>query len=56
MVIELLRCRGLSELIKITSLNKEESEALMNIAKALSYFVGERMYGYVDMLANAYPE
>lgn len=40
--------------VRIGSLSDEELEALRNVAKALSYFVRNRVYSYIDRLANAF--
>lgn len=40
--------------MKIVELSDEERKAIVNVARALSYFARERAYGYIDRLANAF--
>ncbi|MEM4971889.1 MAG: hypothetical protein QXE01_11640 [Sulfolobales archaeon] len=42
--------------LKISSLSDEERRALLNIARALSYFARERAYGYIDRIANSFSQ
>jgi len=46
--------RGVCLSTLLTSLNDRDKKAIYNVAKALSYFVKERAYGYIDRLANAF--
>jgi len=40
--------------LRISSLSEEERRAVLNIARALSYFARERAYGYIDRIANSF--
>jgi len=42
--------------VRISSLSDEERRAIMNIARALSYFARERAYGYLDRIANSFSQ
>ena len=40
--------------VRLSALSEDERRALDSIARALSYFARERIYGYIDKLANAF--
>jgi hypothetical protein len=42
--------------LRISSLSDEERRAIINIARALSYFARERAYGYIDRIANSFSQ
>jgi hypothetical protein len=42
--------------VRIGSLSDEERRAIVNIARALSYFARERAYGYLDRIANSFSQ
>ena len=42
--------------LRISSLSEEERRAVLNIARALSYFARERAYGYIDRIANSFSQ
>jgi hypothetical protein len=42
--------------VMVSSLSDEERKAVINIARALSYFARERAYGYIDRIANAFSQ
>lgn len=42
--------------VRISSLSDEERRAVINIARALSYFARERAYGYIDRIANSFSQ
>jgi hypothetical protein len=47
---------GYMQELRITSLSDEERRAIINIARALSYFARERAYGYIDRIANSFSQ
>jgi len=47
---------GYMQDLRISSLSDEERRAIINIARALSYFARERAYGYIDRIANSFSQ
>jgi len=41
-------------MVKVSQLSEEQLESLRSVARALSYFVRNKVYSYVDRLANAF--
>jgi len=40
--------------VRYSGLSEDEVTAVRNVARGLSYFARERVYGYVDRIANAF--
>lgn len=41
-------------MVRVDELSSEELEALRSVARSLSYFARNRIYSYIDRLANAF--